>query len=504
MASRRSDMRIGVAWALLIASACMPAQPQARPSPQPGPSSAPPVHSIWAYEATLLPPRDASTYENVLLDAKPLSDGGWLVLRAVDPRRSLVDPAAFGPLIRQPYGELLKLDVSGRIVAKEHAAEPLGLTKIDVFEEVGVVVAQGRQVRNGTVHALRLDTLDGIASELTSCVAIDGRCWSFRTSRAQGSTALEERDPRTLAVIRTYPHLTMDGLYGRSAIFPSANLIAWQRPGPTRGVRAEALDPARPIAIGWLDRLRRACDVVRVGDDRAWVADGPAGCDYGERDAGWSSDLVEVSTGKVLRRLRSDEGVSSNELAFGRLVLAPVPLAIDPRSGSPGPVVPDHPVELDFGRGVAVVPLTGGGAAVLRRLAATGQPRAAGFSSIASGRCRDVDFPRVVVGPADFACAGFSAHVRAGQLLVATGRNYRSPVDFEVTDVTLDAATREIQVGYSATSAAPRPMESGPVRVIELSDVPAGEWLMKIVGGRGLATAFSSGAASTFVVRLGR
>lgn len=496
-------MRIGAACALLIASACMPAQPQAKPSPQPGPSSAPPVHSIWAYERTLLPPRDASTYENVLLDAKPLSDGGWLVLRAVGPRRSLVDPTTFGPLIKQPYGELLKLDAFGRIVAREHAAEPLGLTKIDVFEEAGVVVAQGRRVRNGGVHALRLDTLDGIASELTSCLAIDGRCWSFRTYRAQGSTALEERDPRTLAVIRTYPQLTMDGLYGRPAIFPSANLIAWQRPGPPRGVRAEALDPSRPIAIGWLDRLRRACDVTRVGDDRAWVADGPPDCAYGESDAGWSSDLVEVSTGKVLRRLHSDEGVSGNELALGRLVLAPVPLAIDPRSGSPGPFVPDHPVALDFERGVAAVPLTGGGAAVLRRLAATSHPRAAAASSVASGRCRDVDFPSVVVGPAELACTGFTAHLRAGQLLVATGRNYRSPVDFDVTDVIVDAATREVEVAYSATAAAPRPMESGPIRVIELPDMPAGEWLMRIVGGRGLATAFSSGTASTFVVRLG-
>jgi hypothetical protein len=482
----------------LILISCGTVAPLSRPPNDPEPA---PPHAIWAYERTLLPAADQTTYENVLLDAKPLSDGGWVVLRAVDPRRYLVDPTSYGPLIKQPYGELLKLDTSGRIVAKEHAAEPLGLTKVDVFEEQGVIVAQGRQVRNGTVHALRLDTLDGIASELTNCIAIEGRCWSFRTARYQGSTALEERDPRTLGVTRTYPHLTMDGLYGQAAIFPSVNFIAWGKPAwntpnPQHGVRVEPLDPTRPIAIPWLDQLRGACDVTRVGDDRALVAYGPPDCEYVEGSV-FNSDLVEVSTGKLLRRIHSDEGISGNELAAGRLVLAPVPYVIDPRTGNVGPLLQDRPVSVDFDRGLAVIPLSGGGSAVLRRRSEAARSAAVGYSAVAGGRCRDVDFPHVVLGPADFACQGMTAHIEAGQLLIATGRNYRSPVDFEVSRVILDPATKQVEIAYAAASLASRPLESGPVRIISLPDVPTGEWLVRVAGAGGSA----SGPNSTFVVR---
>jgi hypothetical protein len=490
-----------LATAAAIIAACTGPPADAKPSAQPEPTPAEIAYTIWRYDRTLLPPRDTSTYENVLLDAKPLSDGGWIVLRAVDPRRYLTDPTVYGPLVKQPYGELLKLDAAGRIVAKEHAAEPLGPTKVDVFEEQGVVVAQGRQVRNGTVHALRLDTLDGIASELTNCIAIDGRCWSYRTFRSQGPTALEERDPRTLAVVRTYPQLTMDGLQGQPAIFPSLNLIAWQRatssaPSPRRGVRAEALDPARPIAVPWIDRLRDACDVVRVGDDRAWIQYGPPGC---EGDSGWRSDVVEVSSGRIVHHLATDDYVSGNELAAGRLVTSP--FAIDPRSGAFGPLVPDRAVTLDFDRGLALVPLTGGGSAVLRRRDAVARPTPLSHAPVASGRCRDVDFPRVVLGPADFVCSGMSVHLDPGHLLVATGRNYRAPVDFDVTRATIDPATRQMEIAYSVTSAAPRPQDSGPVRVISLTDVPAGEWLVRLTGSSGPASAAFSGTDSTFVVR---
>src|SRR5437879_1869975 len=102
--------------ALLVAgvlfTSCIAPGPLARPSP--GPDASPsPTPSTWAYDGTLLQPRDADTYENVLLDAKPLSDGGWVVLRAVEPRRYLVDPTSYGPLIKRPYGELLKLDATG-------------------------------------------------------------------------------------------------------------------------------------------------------------------------------------------------------------------------------------------------------------------------------------------------------------------------------------------------------------------------------------------------------
>ncbi len=476
------------AWllAVLVAGACMPTPPQPAPTASPEawrPSPASPTY--WAYERTLLPPRDEKTYENVLLDAKPLSDGGWIVVRDRRPARWLTDPTVYGPLIKNTRGELLRLDAKGNIVAKEHAAEPLGVTRVEVFEDLGVVVALGPPIRNGNIHALRLDTLDGIATDLVfTCVRVRQSCWTYRAAY-MGSTALEERDPRTLAVLRTFPRLTMDNVPAPPAIFPDLNAIAWRRPitpdktAPS-GMRIEPLDPSRPIAIPWLDKLRGACGITQLADDRALVAYGPPGC---EGEAGWSSELVEVSTGKVLRRI-TDDGFSGSDLPAGRLILAATGLAIDPRSGEPGPFLVDKVVGLDFDRGVAAIALPNGGAALLRRHNGGARPRDVAVSTVASGRCSDVDFPLIAVGPADTGCKEMPVRLAAGQMFIAVGRNFRSPVDLDVTGVKVDDATREIEIRYDATAVnRGSPPKTGPARVVQLAQPLTGEWLVRLGAG---------------------
>lgn len=391
----------------LVAAACTSATPAPSPTPtaEALPRPAPPHHTYWAYERTLLAPRDDTTYENVLLDAKPFSDGGWIVVRDRRPYRYLLDPTVYGPLSKNPTGEILRLDANGGIVAKEHAAEPLGVTRVDVFEDLGVVVAQGPQVQNGNLHALRLDSLDGIGTQSTSCIVVEGRCWSYRTNPYFGSTALEERDPQTLAVIRTYPRLTMDWLESAPAIFPRSNLIVWRSPrslsaAPVSVFRVEPLDASRPIAVPWLDKLRGACGMTQLADDRALVEYGPPEC---EGEAGWSSDLVEVSSGRVLRHIGADEVVYGNDIVARRLTLWPSGLLIDPRTGDPGPFLARTLAGIDFDRGVGVVNLTSGGADVLRRHGGSARPREIDVGTVASGRCGDVDFPRLVVGPTNVA-----------------------------------------------------------------------------------------------------
>lgn len=439
---------------------------------------------MWAFERSVLLPSDPASYRNVILDAAALSDGGWIVLVQDHPRRGLVDPRCYGCGGLFPrWGRLLRLSADGGIVAQEHAAEPLGLQRIHVFEELGVVVGEGMQVRNGTVHALRLDDLDGIASELTNCVPAGGRCWSYRTSRAAGSTALEERDPRDLHVIHTYPQLTMDGLLRPPAIYPSLNLIAWDDPG-RRSLRVSALDTARPVAIGWLDRLRSACEIARVQGDRALLMFSDAGCDS---DTGWRSELVEMSTGKVLLPSPSLASVSGNVLfEQGQIVLEPEGLLIDPRTAvtvpdlSPGP---RGALAVDWDRGAALVPLTNGGAAALGRVQGSSVPSEVSFRVVASGRCADIAFPRLIVGPQRLVCQGMDVLVERGQLAIATGRNYRDPVDLKIVAVRRDDVRREITVSYAATAHANVPMSDSPVKVVELADLAPGEWLVRLDAG---------------------
>lgn len=489
-----------MALIVALAIACTSTVPPVTPSPSGQSQFAPaPVPRVWAYEGALLLPPFQATYENVILDAEPLSDGSWLVIRQEQPRRFIVDPTSFGGggLRAEPWGRLLRLDASGRIVAEEHGSEPLGLQRLDVFESLGVVVGQDVR-RTGPVHVLRIDTLGGVVTDAANCIAVDQRCWSYRASSSEGSTALEERHPRDLHVIRSYPHLTMDGLLHPPAIFPELNLFAWQRPDGA-GIRAEALDPSRPIPIPWLDHLRSVCDVWRLGPDRMLIHYGPADC---RADTGWVTEIVEASTGRVVWQAPRDAGFHFNPLSrHDQVVPGLDDVLIDPRSGQRGPRVttaqlPFGAVGLDLDQGIAVIALTNGGAAVLRQGERGSAPVSLAFNAVRSGGCADIDFARLVIGPAEFVCDGISVRLEAGQLAIATGRNTRDPADLEIVQVERDDAMREIRLVYRTSAFARRPLDKSPMQVIQLADAPEGEWLVRLV-----TTAAQSGKTAVFVGR---
>jgi hypothetical protein len=235
--------------------------------------------------------------------------------------------------------------------------------------------------------------------------------------------------------------------------------------------------------MNWLAGLRAACGVTRVGDDRALIERGPAGCSGA---TGWSAEIVEVSTGRAVRQLGADESVWGNALDDrGYVIVATSGAVIDPASGGAGPTVPfasGSPIDLDLTHGIAVVPLTNGGAAVFRRRIGSSSAVAIPFTAVASGGCADVDFPRLVVGPADIECKGMSVRLAPRQLFIASGRNLRDPTDLDIVGIERDDAAHEVRIRYRAEAVATKPLERSPVRVVELKDAPpTGDWLVRLV-----------------------
>lgn len=450
------------------------------------------MSGVWRFAGTLLPPADPERYTNVVIDALPLTNGGWVVLRVDQPSRHNCSPTTFGCFFRPPYGRLLRLDPDGRVVAEEHGPEPFGLTHLSVFETPRVVVGEGRQVKNGNLHAFDLDSLDGLATELTTCVPVDGRCWAYRSYRLYGGTALEEREPRTLSVLRTYPHLTMDLLQEPPSIFPSANLIVWPSPERPTRMRAEPLDQTRPIASPLVARLRAACHAVRVADDRIFVSESDSACDAA---SGGRTEILEVSTGRSVRAM----SVNATTLPGSRGVVAvdSVLRAVDPRTGSDGPQLWTAPFVLDFARGIGALPLSDGGVAVLRRVIGAERNVALTFREVATGTCESIDFPRVVIASPASSCDVVAAAPGPARLVVAAGRSARSPATLDIRRVTFDATTRTMDVSFQAGRSRGEIESPSAVRVIELASPPTGEWLVRLVpdgGGRPLGA---------FVVRFG-
>jgi len=470
-------MSLGVLCAALV-SACSvvaPVTPSADPSASGSRPEPPNAATIWAFAGTILPPSDPNTYDNELIDAVQLRDGGWIVIRAEHPRRYLADPTAVGPLVRAPIGQLLRLDPQGAVVAREHGNEPFGLRRISVFEDAGTVVGEGPQVGNGTLHSFRLDTLDGIATQYTSCLPIDGRCWSYRSDTFHGPTALEEREPRTLAVLRTYEKLKLDGALSEPAIFPDRNLIAWQLSGPGRGLQVAPLDDASPIAIPWLAQLRTACSVDRIGADRTVLTYGPAGC---SGETGWTVQLVEVSTGRIVRDFGSDAAIERGQR--GLRVLLPSGASVRPSDGAAGPVFARAPVFIDWEKGVALVGLADGGGAVLRRQLGSPSSQFVPFKVAGSGRC-PIDFPRVQrLAQDDPACPALSGIAGPDRLLIASGRGYFAPTDLIPSGVVADDAARTLTIEYEPTSNAKAVRGAAPARVIELGRSFSGTWLVTL------------------------
>ena len=451
----------------------------------------------WTFETALLKPSDPNTYSDVVMDAQPLADGGWLVIHAPTVRpRFNCDPTSYGcGFARAPIGYLERLDRSGRVVAREHGAEPFGLTRIHVFESLNVVVGEGPQVLNGsTLHAFRLDTLDGIASELTQGCVVDGsRCYSLRPDFASGTVTVEERDPRDLRLAQAWTQPVLPS--GSLALFPKENLVAWRAATDTPPFwRAAALDAARPLAIPWLARLQSACEVIRVAEDRAFVTFGPADC---RGDSGWHGEIIEVSSGRVIRVVQPDDGISGNALGDHAFVqIAESGVVVDPQTGSDGPRMAGRPLSVDWDRGTAVFALADGGAALLRRQPGAAAQHDLPFQVIASARCDAYESPRVMAAlSATVACPALGTAVGPSRLLITPGKAYYAASDIDVRRIAIDPTTRTIEVAYSPGTSRSSVTEPAATTVVELSEPPsAGEWLVRLsVDGRPAATSFVIG-----------
>jgi hypothetical protein len=452
----------------------------------------------WTFETALLKPPDPNTYSDVVIDAQPLADGGWIVIHApvVRPRFNC-DPTSYGcGFVRGPIGYLERLDPTGRVVAREHGAEPFGLTRIHVFESLNVVVGEGPQVLNGTLHAFRLDTLDGIASELTQGCVVDGsRCYSLRPDFASGTTTVEERDPRDLRLVQAWTVPVAPSPSGSLALFPKENLLAWRAATDTPPFwRAAALDAARPLAIPWLARLQSACEVIRVAEDRAFVTFGPADC---RGDSGWHGEIIEVSSGRVIRVVQPDDGISGNALADHAFVqIAESGIVVDPQTGSDGPRTDGRPLSVEWDRGLAVFALADGGAAVLRRAPGTAARHDLAFQVTASATCDAYERPRVMAAlPATVTCSGLASAVGAARILITPGKAYHAASGVDVRRVAIDPNTRTIEVTYAPEASRRSVTEPAATTVIELTEPPsAGDWLVRLsISGGPAATAFVVG-----------
>jgi len=437
----------------------------------------------WVYAGALFLPADPNTYSDVVSDAKPLADGGWVVLHAPTARpRFNCDPSSFGcgALRRQPIALLQRLDASGRVVAQEHGSEPFALTRLHVFESLNVVIGQGPQVVNGTLHAFRLDTLDGIASQQSDgCIASADRCFGFRTDYTNGTVTIEERDARDLRLISSTTQQIAS--VGPVSVLPAANLVAWRAATDSAPfVRYVPLDPTKPLAAAWPARAAAACDVAGVADDRAVLTYGPAGC---RGDSGWHSEIIDVSTGRTVRALTPDQGYDPYALQHGEVEEAATGIVIDPRDGSDGPAVTGPLLHVDWTRGLAAVGLADGGVAVLKRESGSPAPRDVSFRTIATGACAEYEFPRIMAAePSRVTCGALAGAASSTRLLVATGRAAYAARSFTVARVVVDQAMRTMDVTLARTGTRTNITDASPASVIELGEQLSGAWLIRLVG----------------------
>jgi len=419
-------MRPILALLLTFAFACETTSPVPSASPDAPIRVAPGGGEVWGYTGTLLRPTDPSLYEHVLDAAVPLRDGGWLVLKQLEPNRVVPRPAGTfgGPLVRPSIAVLLRLDARGVEVAREHGSEPFGLRALRVFEDLGLVIGYGAQVLNGSIHAFDLATLDGLWTvydrDPVPCVKVADRCWTYRRSSVPTDTsALTERDPRTYRVLRTFSHLGMDGLETAPGIYPAINTVVWLAPYraglPRGGVRVERLELDRPAAA-WASRVQTACWVHLIGATHLFLRFGDCA-----PEAAGTWELFELATGRTVRTFRDGEAYLMDG---GDLLHAPGGL-VDLRDGSPGAALPGPILAFDDARGVAAVRLAGGGAAVYRRGTGRTRPVPVDARDIARLTCAGLEFAQVAPPrDPDGRCPEVNAHAGPRRLLVTRGRDH--------------------------------------------------------------------------------
>jgi hypothetical protein len=442
--------------------------------------------ATWRFAGTLLLPPDPNVYANVLLDAEPLADGGWIVVQDREPVRRLPNRGAFSAIpFRPAHGIVMRLDAGGHVVARQ-SDELYGPTHVIVYERSGVVVAEGSGTRG-----LDLRTLDTLWTGDAECVSVDDRCYAYLPVVVPPPGYVDERDVRTFRVVHHYPHIAV-GQLRTPMIMPRQNLVIVGVFGPDRSYDFFPLDPTAPISLSWIDTLRTARSITLLSPSRMVVS-------Y----EGWAngypaSDLVDIDTGHVVAHITDRLPM----FATASTTFLQGPLTgqiVDPQDGSVGPVFPTNPLYVSIEKGIVVLPLGNGGAAVFRRVAGTVSSRPIAFTNVADGVCPTIEFTRVQLVE-DTECVSLLGFAGRGRLLVSTGREQDRSA-FEIASVSVDEEARRltIRVRVGAVRSDGPPL-SAPSKVIELPESIRGDWLVGVEPETPLPRPF--GFATAFAVDL--
>jgi hypothetical protein len=133
---------------------------------------------------------------------------------------------------------------------------------------------------------------------------------------------------------------------------------------------------------------------------------------------------------------------------------------------------------VSFEKGIVVLPLGNGGAAVLRRGAGRSSEHEAGFTEIAEGACPAIDFTRVQLADRHVDCPPLAAAAGARRVIVSIGK--LPGIDrFDITAMAADPSTRRltirVRVGEPRSQTLPK---SAPAKVVEFPESLRGRWLV--------------------------
>ena len=420
---------------------------------------------VWRFAGTLLPPSDPNSYVNVILDIEPLKDGGWIVVQNLAPNRKLPSGGPSGGPFIPARGTVLRLNSAGAIVARQSESGSFS-THVVLFEDAGVVVAEGSGTRG-----LDLRTLDTLWTTDAECVAVGDRCYAYQPNTTSPPGTFEERDPRTFSLIRSLPHIKV-GQLTTPMILSNWNLVVVPSKSSDHWFDFFALDPGSPIKLPWIDRMRGARSIRLLSGDRVIVS--YEGWENGRFPA---TELTDVATGRVIARYEDRLSVVDTAAATF-LTGATVSEILDPRDSSLGVTLPTLPLYVSFEKGIVVLPLGNGGAAVLRRDAGRSSEHEVGFTEIAEGACPAIDFTRAQLADGTADCPALAAAAGARRVLVSTGRE-RDIDRFEITGVKADEATQRltirVRVGEPRSQSLP---QNAPATVVEFPQSLSGRWLV--------------------------
>lgn len=425
-----------------------------------------PSRLVWGFAQTLMLPANPNTYANVLLDIEPLTGGGWVVVQDRAPIRRLPHGGPSGGPFIPTRGTVLRLDASSAIVARPRDVDAFAPTHLVLFERPGVVVAEG----DGT-RGLDLRTLDTLWSSDAECVAVGDRCYAYRPGVLPPPGTLEEREPRSFSVLRPFPQVQV-GQLTTPMVVPDWNLAIVRSSSPNRSFEFFPLDATAPIALPWIDQLRRAKSIGVLSADRMLVS--YEGWEQGRFP---KSELIDLPSGHVIASFSDWLPVFTNRSVTYLQGATPLQV-LDPRDASAGPVLPTLPLYVNFENGVIVVPLGNGGAAVLRREAAYGSEYAVPVKRIAEGSCAAIEFTRVQLADGTADCPSLAGAVGARRILVSIGRE-RDTERFEIARISVDEAARRLTIGVRVGVVRSNgPAQVAPTQVIELPEDIRGVWLV--------------------------